>query len=53
MQSFGQGKYRALIVYIAMIAVVACILIAGAIAFHDRGKERPGQPSSHALDQSQ
>jgi hypothetical protein len=53
MPSFEQGKYRALIVYIVMIAVAACILIAGAMIFRDREAERPGQPSPHALDQSQ
>ncbi|MEF0942423.1 hypothetical protein [Rhizobium sp. BR 362] len=53
MPSLEHGKYSALIVYIVMIAIAACILIAGAITFRERQPERPGQPSPHALDQSQ
>jgi hypothetical protein len=46
-------KYRALIVYIAMMVVLAFIVAAGALIFRDRTAELPGQPSPHALDQSQ
>jgi hypothetical protein len=53
MPSFEQGKFRALIVYIIMIAVLAFVVITGALVFHDRTGERPGQTSPHALDQSQ
>lgn len=53
MPSFEPGKYRALMSNIVMIVVIACILIAGALTFRERDTERPGQPSPHALDQSQ
>ncbi|MEZ2224041.1 hypothetical protein [Rhizobium sp. RCC_161_2] len=53
MPSFEPGKYCALIIYIVMIVVIACILVAGVLTFRERATERPGQPSPHALDQSQ
>ena len=48
-----RGKHRVLISYIVAIALAACIVIAGVIAFRERAPLRPGQPSPHALDQSQ
>lgn len=53
MPASDNGKYNALIVYIILIVVVACVLIIGGIAFYHGEAQRPGQPSPHALDQTQ
>ncbi len=53
MPASDTGKYKALMVYIVLILVVACVLTIGGIAFYHGGPQRPGQPSPHALDQTQ
>lgn len=53
MPASDTGKYKALMVYIVLILVVACVLTIGGIAFYRGEPQRPGQPSPHALDQTQ
>ncbi|MDK4702211.1 MULTISPECIES: hypothetical protein [unclassified Rhizobium] len=53
MPVFEKGKYGALIAYILLAVLIGCVLVAGALFFYHREPQRPGQPSPHALDQSQ
>ncbi|TWB48442.1 hypothetical protein FBZ98_10860 [Rhizobium sp. ERR 922] len=53
MAVFEKGKFGALIAYIILAVLIGCVLVAGALFFHRHEPQRPGQPSPHALDQSQ